>query len=140
MDYLIKKSDGSVVETHQNAVKIKLPEMTGSDAIHVGDKRPLDLGDYLLIKASEVGPPIIPANKKSGPDEVTVNVQAKTVVVRKTLVDKTAEDIDAEINAARIQGYGPLNDQLDAHYWDIVNGTTNWPDHITAVKAANPKP
>jgi len=25
-------------------------------------------------------------------------------------------------------------------YWDSVNGTTTWADHIAAVKAAHPKP
>jgi len=25
-------------------------------------------------------------------------------------------------------------------YWDLVNGTTTWKDHIAAVKAKYPKP
>jgi hypothetical protein len=33
-----------------------------------------------------------------------------------------------------------LGDQLDMQYWDQVNGTTIWADHISAVKAAHPKP
>ena len=31
--------------------------------------------------------------------------------------------------------YGQIEDQLDMMYWDQVNGTTTWKDHITATKA-----
>jgi hypothetical protein len=37
-------------------------------------------------------------------------------------------------------GYGSLGDQLDMIYWDNVNGTSVWQDHIAAVKAEFPKP
>ena len=36
--------------------------------------------------------------------------------------------------------YLPLADQLDMQYWDSVNGTTTWKDHVAAVKAKYPKP
>ena len=41
---------------------------------------------------------------------------------------------------ARQEGYGSIADQLDMMYWDGVNGTTVWADHIAQVKADNPKP
>ena len=41
---------------------------------------------------------------------------------------------------ARQEGYGSIADQLDMQYWDSVNGTTTWQDHIAQVKADNPKP
>lgn len=41
---------------------------------------------------------------------------------------------------AREQAYLPIPEQLDLLYWDGVNGTTNWADHIAEVKANNPKP
>ena len=41
---------------------------------------------------------------------------------------------------ARQEAYGSVQDQLDMQYWDSVNGTTNWADHIAQVKADNPKP
>ena len=41
---------------------------------------------------------------------------------------------------ARSEAYGSVQDQLDMQYWDSVNGTTNWADHIAQVKADNPKP
>ena len=41
---------------------------------------------------------------------------------------------------ARQEAYGSIADQLDMQYWDAVNGTTTWKDHIAKVKADNPKP
>ena len=41
---------------------------------------------------------------------------------------------------ARQQAYGSVQNQLDMQYWDGVNGTTLWADHIAQVKADNPKP
>lgn len=41
---------------------------------------------------------------------------------------------------ARQEAYGSVQDQLDMQYWDSVNGTTLWADHIAQVKADNPKP
>jgi hypothetical protein len=36
--------------------------------------------------------------------------------------------------------YGSIEDQLDMMYKDMLNGTTLWQDHVTAVKALVPKP
>jgi len=41
---------------------------------------------------------------------------------------------------ARQEQYLAIPEQLDLIYWDGVNGTTNWADHIAEVKANNPKP
>ena len=41
---------------------------------------------------------------------------------------------------ARKIAYGPISDQLDMQYWDAVNDTTTWKDHVAKVKADNPKP
>ena len=41
---------------------------------------------------------------------------------------------------ARQEAYGSIADQLDMQYWDSVNGTTTWKDHIAQVKSDNPKP
>jgi hypothetical protein len=40
----------------------------------------------------------------------------------------------------RQQAYASIEEQLDMQYWDSVNGTTTWKDHINQVKAAHPKP
>jgi hypothetical protein len=40
----------------------------------------------------------------------------------------------------RVDAYGSIGDQLDMQYWDAVNGTTTWKDHVAKVKSDNPKP
>ena len=40
----------------------------------------------------------------------------------------------------RAKQYASLQDQLDMQYWDSVNGTTTWKDHVAKVKSDNPKP
>ena len=40
----------------------------------------------------------------------------------------------------RRKAYGDIGDQLDMQYWDQVNDTTTFKDHVAAVKAAHPKP
>ena len=41
---------------------------------------------------------------------------------------------------ARQEAYGSIADQLDMQYWDSVNDTTTWKDHVAKVKSDNPKP
>ena len=41
---------------------------------------------------------------------------------------------------ARQEAYGSIAEQLDMMYWDGVNGTSTWQDHIAQVKSDNPKP
>ena len=41
---------------------------------------------------------------------------------------------------ARQTAYGSIADQLDMQYWDKVNGTNTWQEHIAQVKSDNPKP
>jgi len=40
----------------------------------------------------------------------------------------------------RAVAYASIQEQLDMQYWDSVNGTTTWKDHIAQVKSDNPKP
>ena len=40
---------------------------------------------------------------------------------------------------ARAEAYASIADQLDMMYWDSVNGSRTWLDHIEAVKEAHPK-
>ena len=72
-----------------------------------------------------------------------------------TMVPFTAEEVaahDAKAAAAadyvanhkykddRRAAYPPIGDQLDMIFWDQVNGTTTFKDHVAKVKAAHPKP
>jgi len=56
-------------------------------------------------------------------------------------VNGTFADGDELVDGEKLtEGYLSIGDQLDMMYWDQINGTTNWRDHVAAVKAANPKP
>jgi hypothetical protein len=72
-----------------------------------------------------------------------------------TMVPFTAEEVaahDAKAAAAadyvanhkykddRREAYGDIGAELDMLYWDKVNDTTTFQDHVAAVKAAHPKP
>ena len=46
----------------------------------------------------------------------------------------------AAARSARRTADGDWNSQLDMQYWDNVNGTTTWKDHVAAVKTAIPIP
>jgi len=53
---------------------------------------------------------------------------------------RTASQIATEAYiAARKADYKSLEEQLDMRYWDSVNSTTLWVDHIAKVKSDNPK-
>ena len=59
------------------------------------------------------------------------------------IVDLANSKFDQQENGyktARQEAYGSIQDQLDMQYWDGVNGTTVWADHIAQVKSDNPKP
>ena len=54
--------------------------------------------------------------------------------------DITSKIAEIEVQEARKNSYKSIQDQLDMQYWDNVNGTTTWKDHIAKVKSDNPKP
>ena len=62
-----------------------------------------------------------------------------------TAIMPTEEEVNAKIAELQViedrkLAYGSVADQLDMQYWDGVNGTTTWADHIAQVKSDNPKP
>jgi uncharacterized membrane-anchored protein len=64
-----------------------------------------------------------------------------------TLEEVTAKvaELDAEYASTQYQrnrasAYKSIEEQLDMQYWDRVNGTDTWKQHIDAVKTAHPKP
>lgn len=138
MDYLYKKADGSATSLGKTVTRLQLPEQTGGDMVFPGDQRPVDLGDYVLVKAVEVTESLSDSTKR-GPTTVAIDTDAVTVTVTETAVDKDADDLATDVSAARVSGYGLVRDQLDEIYWDNVNSTTIWKDKIAAVKKANPK-
>jgi hypothetical protein len=56
------------------------------------------------------------------------------------VVHETGVVYELEYDELRRRAFSSIEEQLDMQYWDSVNGTTVWADHIAAVKLANPKP
>ena len=59
------------------------------------------------------------------------------------VIDCANYKLDVQDNGyikARQISYASVQEQLDLQYWDSVNETTTWADHITTVKTDNPKP
>jgi len=50
-----------------------------------------------------------------------------------------AEYDSQEYARNRATAYASTGDQLDMQYWDSVNDTTTWKDHIASVKGQFPK-
>ena len=66
-----------------------------------------------------------------------------------TLIQSNIDTARTELNTAaaavkyksdREKAFASIGDQLDMQYWDAVNGTTTWKDHVAKVKSDNPKP
>ena len=53
---------------------------------------------------------------------------------------RQALDIATQYKDDRRKAYGAIGDELDMVYWDQINGTTTFKDHVASVKAAHPKP
>ena len=62
---------------------------------------------------------------------------AKVAAARKSIDDAAAA---IKYKSDRAAAYASVGDQLDMQYWDTVNGTSTWKDHVAKVKADNPKP
>ena len=74
------------------------------------------------------------------------------VTLEQSKIDAARVELDNEFNATAYKRsrtgeegetdtiYLSINEQLDLIYWDQINGTTTWKDHISAVKAKYPKP
>tara|TARA_Y100000591_G_scaffold269636_1_gene244210 strand:+ start:301 stop:597 length:297 start_codon:yes stop_codon:yes gene_type:complete len=79
--------------------------------------------------------------KNSEDGEVYSNIKLND----ETATMPTEEEVNAKIAELTVienrqNAYASIADQLDMQYWDSVNGTTTWKDHIAKVKSDNPKP
>ena len=91
------------------------------------------------------------AIRKAYPETVTINdatgvfdKDGNSITLDQSKIDAARATIDAEYAALeysrkRVEQYATIQDQLDMQYWDSVNGTTTWKDHIAKVKSDNPK-
>ena len=77
--------------------------------------------------------------------DVAYDANEQVIEIDQAAYEAEVSRLEAEWNATQYQrdrdkAYASIADQLDMKYWDSVNGTTTWADHIAAVKAAHPKP
>lgn len=71
-------------------------------------------------------------------DGKSVTIDAVKVAAARKAIDDAAAAV--KYKSDRAAAYASVGDQLDMQYWDAVNGTTTWKDHVAKVKADNPKP
>ena len=83
------------------------------------------------------------------PNVVTINgnteatIQTWDLQGNEVTIDWTAVNNWTDPNEYKYQRkaeYKSIEEQLDMQYWDSVNGTDTWKQHIDAVKTAHPKP
>jgi hypothetical protein len=72
------------------------------------------------------------------------DIDGNPVVVDQSAYEAEVARLQAEHDSkayarARAEAYAPIAEQLDMQYWDSVNGSRTWLDHIEAVKEAHPK-
>ena len=98
------------------------------------------------------------AIRKAYPDAVTIDdgtgafdASGNSISLDQSKIDSARATLNAEAAKIFYQKqrtgeagttdtiYLPLAQQLDMQYWDSVNGTTTWKDHVAAVKAKYPK-
>jgi hypothetical protein len=66
------------------------------------------------------------------------------VVLDEALIDTETARLQAEQDSTQYQrdratAYASLGDQMDMQYWDALNSTTTWADHVAEIKARYPK-
>ena len=74
---------------------------------------------------------------------IELSDEEKEAIKNSWAEDIRARQLDEEANGYKYDrkaAYASIQDQLDMQYWDSVNGTTTWKDHIAQVKSDNPKP
>ena len=91
------------------------------------------------------------AIRNTHPTVVTINAErdawdkdGNVVVLDESKIATEMTRLQAEWDSKKYQrdralDYASLQDQADMQYWDAVNGTTLWQEHIAEIKAKHPK-
>ena len=141
MDFLLKKSDGSTTNLGGTVSRLQLPDST--DTIFAGDTRPVDLGDYVLVKATEVTEEVT-SGKKRGDTTVAGDKDKETVTVTHTAIDQTDDEKAVAYKSARAKAYDLIGNQLDMLWHDMSadkgDKSGDWYAAISKVKTDFPKP
>ena len=84
-----------------------------------------------------------PTHKMVNGEQVNLTDAEANALLDEWAENERARQLDVEANGYktdRQSAYASIQEQLDMQYWDAVNGTTTWKDHIAQVKSDNPKP
>ena len=85
-------------------------------------------------------------NAKSVDDgEGAFDKDGNKIILVQSKIDTARTELNTAAAAVKYQSdrkkaFASIGDQLDMQYWDAVNGTTTWKDHVAKVKSDNPKP
>lgn len=91
------------------------------------------------------------AIRNTHPTVVTINAErdawdkdGNVVILDEAKIATEMTRLQAEWDSKKYQrdralDYASLQDQADMQYWDAVNGTTLWQEHIAEIKAKHPK-
>ena len=89
-------------------------------------------GDFLLQNNSDGQGTFIAEWKSAQPQPSVADIEAADT--------EWTANFNAQAYARnRATAYASTGDQLDMQYWDSVNDTTTWKDHIASVKDQFPK-
>ena len=92
------------------------------------------------------------AIRKAYPTAVTIDdgtgafdKDGNSITLVQSNIDTARTTLNTEAAAVkykedRVKAFASIGDQLDMQYWDAINGTTTWKDHVAKVKSDNPKP
>ena len=92
------------------------------------------------------------AIRKAYPTAVTIDdgtgafdKDGNSITLVQSNIDTARTTLNTEAAAVkykedRAKAFASIGDQLDMQYWDAINGTTTWKDHVAKVKSDNPKP
>ena len=81
---------------------------------------------------------------RSSDDDGFYDKNGNKIVLDENAVSKKEAELKADYDSKQYQrdratSYPSIQEQLDMQYWDSVNGSRTWLDHIEAVKEAHPK-
>ena len=85
-----------------------------------------------------IHPNVVTINGDTEDTIQTLDLQGNEVTVDWTAVKNWIDPNQYKYD--RQAEYLSIEEQLDMQYWDRVNGTSTWKEHIDAVKTAHPKP
>ena len=89
-------------------------------------------GDFRIHDDSQGAGPYISEWRSGQP-------QPSTAEIETAHAEWQAEYDSQEYARNRATAYASTGDQLDMQYWDSVNDTTTWKDHVASVKDQFPK-